>query len=75
MKKYGRILDQYNLTYILDDTKLSKFGCSALLRFAQSGNKFLYRKIVWSTFHGGLKSILQLQNLTTIIRMVLCREM
>jgi len=50
---------------MLDDTKLSVFGWgeySALLRFAYSGNKFLYEKIVWSAFHGGFKSeYLQLQ--------------
>jgi len=49
---------------MLDDTKLSEFDWeySALLWFVHSGNEFLYGKIVWSTFHGGFKSIyLQLQ--------------
>jgi len=52
---------------MLDDTKLSEFGLgeySALLRFAHSGNEFLYGKIVWSAIHGGFKSeYLQLRKL------------
>jgi len=59
-------LDSWSIWFItLDDTKLSEFGWgeySALLRFAHSGNEFLYGKIVWSAFHGRFKSkYLQLQ--------------
>jgi len=67
--------DQYDLV----DTKLSEFDRGeyyALLRFVHSGNEFLYGKVLWSAFHGGFKSkYCNYTNLTTIVRMALCREM